>query len=54
MPTGCQLQEPRHADTVPLRHATKNGERHLLLLVDDYSRAMFVRLLSWCQNAWSS
>ena len=34
-----------HADTVPLRHATKNGERHILLLVDDYSRAMFLRLL---------
>ncbi len=34
-----------HDDTVPLRHATKLGERHILLLVDDYSRAMFLRLL---------
>ena len=34
-----------HADTIPFRHATRNGEKYALLLVDDYSRAIFVILL---------
>ena len=34
-----------HADIVPVRHATKNGERHVLLFVDDYSKCIFLRLL---------
>jgi hypothetical protein len=34
-----------HADTIPFRHPTRTGEKYALILVDDFSRLVFIILM---------